>query len=128
MTPEIHPLAPEHLPGFLPGPDGSDMLFTIVVWLVIILALVLGNLYLRLHALPERMAHQQKSVQFQLVTVMALIALFTHNNYFWIGALLLAAIQLPDYGTPLNSIAESLRTERRPESQPRPDTEELSDA
>ena len=122
MEPTIHPLAPEHLPRFLPGPDGSDMLFTIVVWLVIILVLVVGNLYLRLHALPEMMAHRQRSAQFQLVTVMALVALFTHNNYFWIAALLLAAVRLPDYQTPLNSMAESLRAAHQPNAEQPRDT------
>ena len=32
----------------------------------------------------------------------------THNNIFWVAALLLAAIKLPDFATPLNAIARSV--------------------
>jgi hypothetical protein len=38
---------------------------------------------------------------------LGLIALFTHMHIFWIAALLLALIDLPDFGTPLNRIAGS---------------------
>jgi hypothetical protein len=108
MTEAIHPLAPEHLPGFLPGPDGSDFLFSVVVGLIVVLMLVIGNLYLKLHALPERMAHRQNNTQLQIITALALLALFTHNNVFWVAALLLAVVRWPDFSTPLNSIADSL--------------------
>jgi hypothetical protein len=39
---------------------------------------------------------------------LALLALFTHNNVFWVAALLLAVVRWPDFSTPLNSIADSL--------------------
>jgi len=104
-----HPLAPEHLPGYLPGADGSDPLFTLVVVLILILALVLGVLYFKLHALPERMAHRQNSTQLQLIAVLAILALLTHNNVFWVGALLLAVVRFPDFKTPIDSIDQSLK-------------------
>jgi hypothetical protein len=120
MTEAIHPLAPEHLPGFLPGPDGSDFLFTVVVGLIVVLMLVIGNLYLKLHALPERMAHRQNNTQLQIITALALLALFTHNNAFWVAALLLAVVRWPDFSTPLNSIAHSLEklTSQASETEP----------
>ncbi len=34
--------------------------------------------------------------------------MFTHNNLYWVAALLLATVQLPDFTTPLNSISRSL--------------------
>lgn len=105
----IHPLAPHHLPGFLPGPDGSDWLFAAVVVFVIGLLLVIGNLYLKLHAIPERLAHSNNHMQAQAVTVLALLALFTHNNIFWVAALLVAVFKFPDFSTPLESIARSLQ-------------------
>ena len=108
MTVSAHSLAPEHLPRYIGGPDGSDPLFTVVVWLLIILLLSVGNLYLKLHALPERMAHQQNSAQMQLIAVLAVLALFTHNNVFWVAALLLTVVRFPDFSTPINSISESL--------------------
>jgi hypothetical protein len=106
MTP--HPLAPHHLPQYLSGPDGSDPLFTAVIVLLVILLMVIGNLYFKLHAIPERMAHKHNNTQLQIITVLAILALFTHNNIFWVAALLLAVVRLPDFTTPINSIAKSL--------------------
>ena len=105
-----HPLAPHHLPNFLPGPDGSDPLFTAILVLLVIILMFVGNLYFKLHAIPERMAHKHKhnNTQLQFITVLAILALFTHNNIFWVAALLLAVIRLPDFSTPINSIAKSL--------------------
>ena len=39
--------------------------------------------------------------------MLGLIALFTHMHIFWVAGLLLALIDLPDFGTPLNRIAGS---------------------
>src|SRR5262249_21866317 len=73
--------------------------------ILVLFVLVVGILYFRLHALPERFAHQK--VQFEIVCVLALISLFTHMHIFWIAGLLLALVDLPDFGTPLNRIAGS---------------------
>jgi hypothetical protein len=54
------------------------------------------------------MAHRGQKLQFEIVAVLALIALFTHNHAFWIAGLLLALVPLPDFSTPLTSIARSL--------------------
>jgi hypothetical protein len=104
----LHPLAPEHLPYFIPRADGSDVMFWNVVVFVLILAFAAGTLYLRLHSLPERMAHGASRTQLQLVAILAVIALFTHESLFWIAALLLAAAQIPDFLTPITSGARSL--------------------
>jgi len=40
--------------------------------------------------------------------VLGLLALFTHIHLLWIAALLLALVDLPDFGTPLRSIAGSV--------------------
>jgi hypothetical protein len=106
---ELHDLAPHHLPRFISGPDGSDPLFTVVVVLILVLGLVLGVVYFKLHALPERMAHRKNSTQLQLIAVLAILALLTHNNVFWVAALLLAVVRLPDLVTPINSIDQSLK-------------------
>ena len=68
-----------------------------------------GVLYLKLHAIPEQLAHKHGNTQSQLIMVLALLALFTHNNIFWVAALILALLKLPDFLTPLNSISESLK-------------------
>jgi hypothetical protein len=54
------------------------------------------------------MAHKSQKLQFEIVAVLGLLALFTHIHLFWIAALLLALIDLPDFGTPLRSIAGSV--------------------
>ena len=105
---QLHPAASGHLPAFITPPGHSDWLFNVTIVLVIAIVLVVGNLYFRLHALPEQMAHRGKKVQMEIVAVLALIALFTHDHIFWIAALLLAFIDLPDFTSPLSSMARSL--------------------
>ncbi len=107
MNEGTHSLAPDHIPFYIAGPH-SDPLFVAVVIFVVLLVLVVGNLYLQLHSLPERMAHRAHSNQFLVIAILGLIALITHNNIYWIAALLLAAVNVPDFATPLNSIARSL--------------------
>ena len=108
-----HSLATEHLPMFISGPGETDVFFIAVVVIVILAIMVVGALYFTLHALPEKMAHRTNSNQILLISVMLLVALFTHNNYFFIGALLLAAARFPDWTTPLNSIAKSLEEQAK---------------
>lgn len=109
MSDTQHPLTPHHLPPYLAGADGSDSLFTVMVFFVLGLILLLGIAYFTLHALPERMAHKGNSAQLQLISILAMLALFTHNNLFWIIALVLAAFRPPDLVSPLNSMAQSLQ-------------------
>ena len=104
-----HPLAPHHLPKFIPGADGSDPLFMAVLIFLVVLLMAIGIFYLKLHAIPERMAHKQNNTQLQGIAVLAILALLTHNNFFWFAALLLSVIRLPDFSTPINSIADSLK-------------------
>ncbi|MFK4770348.1 hypothetical protein [Rhizobium sp. ZW T2_16] len=108
MAQDIHPAAIDHLPAFITEPGQADYLFVAVVVFLIVAILVIGNLYFQLHAVPERLAHRTSKVQMEVVAVLALISLFTHNHLFWIAGLLLAFIQIPDFSTPLYSIAESL--------------------
>ena len=102
-----HPAASHELPAFITGPGETDVLM-VVMSLVLVLAVVMfGILFLRLHTLPERMAHKSKKMQLEIVAVLGLIALFTHMHIFWIAGLLLATIDLPDFGNSLGRIAAS---------------------
>ncbi len=107
MDDTTHPLAIEHLPVFVTAPGQSDWLFTAVLIFLLVAILLIGTFYFRLHALPEQMAHGKK-VQMEIVAVLALISLLTHNHLFWIAGLLLALIDLPDFSSPMASIARSL--------------------
>jgi hypothetical protein len=64
-----------------------------------------GVLFFRLHSLPEHIAHKSHKVQMEIVSVLCLISLFTHMHIFWIVGLILAFIDIPDFGTPLKRIA-----------------------
>lgn len=75
---------------------------------LILAVLGVGNLYLHLHSLPERMAHKSKKLQFEIVAVLCLLSLFTHNHLYWVIGLFLALIDLPDFITPLRRIAGSV--------------------
>jgi hypothetical protein len=108
LSEQVHPLAPHHLPFFIPGSDGSDTLMVVMGIFLLGAILWVGTLYWKLHSLPERMAHKSRKLQFELVAVLGLISLFTHNHIFWIAGLLLAMIDLPDFSTPLRSIAGSV--------------------
>ena len=57
---------------------------------------------------PSTLRTARDKIQFQIVAVLALIALFTHNHAFWIAGLLLALVPIPDFHTPFVSISNSL--------------------
>ena len=109
MSGDLHPLAPHALPPFVGGADGGDPLFSAITFIVIALVLIIGVFYLKLHAIPEQLTHKHSNTQSQLIMVLALLALFTHNNIFWVAALILALLKLPDFLTPINSISDSLK-------------------
>ena len=108
MAELLHPSAPHHLPSFITAPGDTDVLMIVVGIILIAAVLGVGNLYLHLHTLPERMAHKSQKLQFEIVAVLGLLALFTHNHLFWVIGLFLAMVDLPDFGTPLRRIAGSV--------------------
>src|SRR5215212_10472511 len=75
--------------------------------LLVAAVLGVGVLFLRLHTLPERMAHKSHKLQFEIVAVLGLLALFTHIHLFWVAGLLLALIDIPDFSGSLSRIAGS---------------------
>src|SRR5262249_1317967 len=101
-------MTPHHLPFYVARPGETDWLMIVMGIFLILAVLGVGNLYLRLHSLPEQMAHKSQKLQFEIVAVLGLIALFTHMHIFWIAGLLLALVDLPDFSTPLSSIAGSV--------------------
>ena len=104
----MHPAAIEHLPPFITMPGQTDWFMVATGIFLVLMVIAIGVFYLKLHALPEHMAHRGQKVQYEIVAVLALIALFTHNHAFWIVGLLLALVPIPDFSTPLSSIANSL--------------------
>src|ERR1700761_9790073 len=92
LTDQLHPMTPHHLPFYIVKPGETDVLMIVMGVFLILVVLGVGNLYLHLHSLPERMAHKSQKLQFELVAVLGLISLFTHMHIFWIAGLLLALI------------------------------------
>ena len=107
MADTMHPAATQHLPSFITAPGETDVLMVVMAVILLFSVLGFGILFLRLHTLPERMAHKGHKIQFEIVAVLGLIALFTHMHIFWVIGLLLALIDIPDFGNALRRIAGS---------------------
>ena len=119
----------EHLPFFITGPGESDILFTAVTISLVLVIVGFGALYFTIQAIPDRLAEGTSKTQMQIVGILGLISLITMNNIYWVAALLLGAMRLPDLVTPFKSISQSLEkqsasnwqeppAEQSPEEQP----------
>jgi len=108
MTEQVNPVATHHLPMFITAPGDADILMIVMAVTLGVCVLGFGVLYFRLHSLPEQIAHKGQKVQFEIVAILGLIALFTHMHIFWIAGLLLAFVDLPDFGGFLGRIAGSV--------------------
>ncbi len=129
MSGDLNPLAPAHLPPFITAPGQTDALMVFVTLSLIATLLFVGNLFFKLHSMPERMAHRTNKVQFEIVAVLGLISLLTHNHAFWVAGLLLALVQIPDFTSPLGTMARSLeRIAGGPEPEPKPESEAETEA
>lgn len=84
------------------------MLLVVTGVFLILFVLTVGVLMLRLHHLPHHIAEKEQKIQLQVVAVLVLLAMFTHENLYWIAGLLLAMIDLPDFAGLLNRIASSV--------------------
>jgi hypothetical protein len=108
MADSLNPAAPHHLPIFITAPGNTDVLMVVTGLILMAAVVAFGVLFLRLHTLPERMAHKSQKIQFEIVAVLGLLALFTHIHAFWVAGLLLALIDFPDVGSFLGRIAGSV--------------------
>lgn len=108
MAADLHPLAPKHLPAFIPAPGETDVLLVVTAAILLLSVLGVGLIFLRLHTLPERMAHKSQKLQFEIVAVLGLLALFTHVHLFWVAGLLLAIIDIPDFSGQFGRMANAL--------------------
>src|SRR5918995_2772746 len=108
MTAPLNPAAPHHLPAFIAGPGETDVFMVVMAVVLIVAVLAIGLLFLRIHTLPERIAHKGHKLQFEIVAVLGLLALFTHVHLFWVIGLLLALIDIPNFGGALGRMAGSL--------------------
>ena len=105
MSESLHPAASHQLPSFITAPGETDVLMVVMSVILLLAILGFGVLFFRLHTLPERIAHRSHKLQFEIVAVLGLLALFTHVHLFWVAGLLLALIDFPDIGGWLGRIA-----------------------
>jgi len=108
---DLNPIAAHYAPFFITPPGETDVLFVIMVFVLVGAVLGIGVFFFWLHSLPERMVHNK--IQFDIVAVLALLSLFTHQHAFWVAALLIALIDfarfsIPDFSGFLGRIANSL--------------------
>jgi hypothetical protein len=108
MSPVINPAAPHHLPMFITLPGNTDVLMVVMAVVMVLSVLGIGILYFRLHSLPEQIAHKGQKLQFQIVAILGLLALFTHQHIFWVAGLLLAMVDFPDFSTPLGRMTRAV--------------------
>lgn len=119
----------DHLPSYVTGPGETDVLLVGAIILLPLIFLAFGAFFLSLHSVPDRMAHKVNHNQLQLIGLLTLLALLTHNNVLWLLALIVAALNPPDMLTPLRSMARSLaRMSRRPDPIRSTDDEVRDDA
>jgi len=102
-----------HVPPFITPPGSTDVLLVIMVAILVGAVFGVGVFFFWLHSLPERLVHNSTKVHFDIVAVLALLSLFTHIHLFWVAALLLALVKIPEFGLPdfsgfLGRIAASL--------------------
>jgi hypothetical protein len=139
-----HALAPHSMPPFITAPGATDWLLVIMACVLVAAVLGAGVFFFWLHSLPERLVHNSTKVHFDIVAVLGLLSLFTHVHLFWVAALLLALVQMPQWSLPdfsglLGRIAGSVErmaghepsrtgaSLRRVDNRP-PDSKGLSDA
>jgi hypothetical protein len=108
MAADIHPAASHHLPAFITPPGETDAFLVAMGIILVVAVMMFGVLFLRLHTLPERIAHKSHKLQFEIVAILGLLALFTHMHIFWVAGLLLAMIDFPDLGGWMGRIAKSV--------------------
>ena len=106
MTSSVHPLAPHTLPVFIPYPNGPDYL---MIGMAAFLVAATFGVGLLLAATRAAGAHRpQVSKGAVSDRVRAGLARHVYPHIFWVASLLLALIDLPDFGTLLRRISAAL--------------------
>jgi hypothetical protein len=120
LTASPNPIATAHMPFFITAPGETDVLYNITLVFLVGCIILTGVVFLTIHSLPERMAHKSKKVLLDLIALLCLLALLTHEHLFWFIAIVLAFIDIPDFLTPVNRIASSVATMARQEAGDKP--------
>jgi hypothetical protein len=98
------------MPFFITAPGHTDVLFNVTLVFLVGCIILTGVVFLTIHSLPERMAHKSQKILLDLIALLCLLALLTHQHLFWFIAIVLAFIDIPDFLTPVNRIASSVES------------------
>jgi hypothetical protein len=121
LTASPNPIATTHMPFFITAPGNTDVLFNATLVIVVACIILTGVIFLTIHSLPERMAHKSKKILLDLIALLCLLALLTHEHLFWFIAIVLAFIDIPDFLTPVNRIARSVESMAGQEASDKPE-------
>jgi hypothetical protein len=108
VTASPNPIATTHLPFFITAPGETDVLYNVTLVFLVGCIILTGVVFLTIHSLPERMAHKSQKILLDLIALLCLLALLTHEHLFWFVAIVLAFLPIPDFLTPVNRIASSV--------------------
>ena len=92
-----HPAAVDHVPGFIASANSPDVLLGVMAVVLVGAVLATGVVFFWLHSLPERLVHKSTKMHLDIVAMLALLSLFTHVHIFWVAALLIAMVRIPDF-------------------------------
>jgi hypothetical protein len=98
------------LPFFITAPKDTDLLFNATLVFTVVVVVLTGVILLRIQLLPDRIARRSQKVQLDVVALLCLLSLLMRENIFWVAALILAYLDIPDFLTPVNRIAASMET------------------
>jgi hypothetical protein len=88
------------MPPFITAPGETDWLLVCMAVVLVGAVLGAGVFFFWLHSLPERLVHNSTKVHFDIVAVLGLLSLFTHVHLFWVAALLIALVKMPEWSIP----------------------------
>jgi hypothetical protein len=120
LTATPNPIATTHMPFFITAPGETDVLFNVTLVFLVACIILTGVVFLTIHSLPERMAHKSRKILLDLIALLCLLALLTHEHLFWFIAIVLAFIDIPDFLTPVNRIAKSVESMAGQEASDKP--------
>ena len=103
-------VAHDYLPWYVTGPGETDVLFGLVALTLLLIVIGFGALYFTIQSIPDRLVKGTSKTQMQIVGLLGLVSLFTMNNLYWVAALLIAAVRIPDLVSLFRSQARSQKS------------------
>jgi hypothetical protein len=104
-----HPAFPAHLPWFITEPGQTDTLMVLTGAFLLLFFLTMGVLMFRLLYLPTKIVPQEQKAKYEVVATLCVLAMFAPGNLFWIAAVFVAMVDIPDFTPLLQQIAQAMQ-------------------